>query len=80
MCGWIVVVGRQGQAVDEAGLVRAMQAMAHRGPDDSGIFRAGPVAMGFRRLAIIDLSRGGHQPMVSDDGWVALVFNGEIYN
>jgi asparagine synthase (glutamine-hydrolysing) len=80
MCGWIVLIGRQGQAADEAGLMRAMQSMLHRGPDDSGTFRAGPVAMGFRRLAIIDLGPGGHQPMLSEDGRLALMFNGEIYN
>jgi asparagine synthase (glutamine-hydrolysing) len=54
-------------------------AIAHRGPDDVGFFHDGPVALGFRRLAIIDLSAAGHQPM-SLDGRYTVVFNGEIYN
>jgi asparagine synthase (glutamine-hydrolysing) len=57
-----------------------MQALQHRGPDDAGEYCSGPVAMGFRRLSIIDLSPGGHQPMTTDDGHLTLVFNGEIYN
>ncbi len=53
--------------------------MRHRGPDDSGVFVAGPVGVGFRRLSIIDLA-GGHQPMTNEAGDVVLVMNGEIYN
>ena len=60
--------------------VRRMQSVArHRGPDDSGSYRQGPVALGFNRLSIIDLA-GGHQPMSNEDGSVWIVFNGEIYN
>ena len=63
-----------------APLVKAMaDAMAHRGPDDDGYYISGPVALGFRRLAIIDLS-GGHQPLSNEDGTVWIAFNGEIYN
>jgi asparagine synthase (glutamine-hydrolysing) len=51
----------------------------HRGPDDEGIFVEGPVALGMRRLSIIDLS-SGHQPIFSEDGTLLIVFNGEIYN
>src|SRR5689334_12826236 len=54
--------------------------LAHRGPDDSGVLIAGRTALGFRRLAILDLSPAGHQPMTSRDGTLSLVFNGEIYN
>jgi asparagine synthase (glutamine-hydrolysing) len=54
--------------------------LAHRGPDDEGIYLDGPVALGQRRLSILDLSPAGHQPMVSDDGRLVLTFNGEIYN
>ncbi len=57
-----------------------MQALEHRGPDDAGEYFSGSMAMGFRRLAIIDLSAGGHQPMTTEDGRHTLVFNGEIYN
>jgi asparagine synthase (glutamine-hydrolysing) len=54
--------------------------MAHRGPDDDGFYSDPDVALGFQRLAIIDLSPGGHQPMQSADGRFWMVFNGEIYN
>jgi asparagine synthase (glutamine-hydrolysing) len=54
--------------------------LAHRGPDDAGCLVDGPVALAHRRLAIIDLSPGGHQPMASRDERAWLVFNGEIYN
>lgn len=53
--------------------------LKHRGPDDEGFFMEGPVALGHRRLSIIDLD-GGHQPMFSVQGTQAIVFNGEIYN
>jgi asparagine synthase (glutamine-hydrolysing) len=51
----------------------------HRGPDDDGYYLSGPVGLGFRRLAIIDLNTG-HQPISNEDGTVWIVFNGEIYN
>jgi asparagine synthase (glutamine-hydrolysing) len=54
-------------------------ALAHRGPDDDGYFAAGPAALGFRRLSIIDLE-GGRQPIRNETGDVTLVCNGEIYN
>ena len=53
--------------------------LRHRGPDDQGLFLQGPVGLGSRRLSIIDLTTG-HQPIFSESGNVALVFNGEIYN
>jgi asparagine synthase (glutamine-hydrolysing) len=56
-----------------------MDAMRHRGPDDSGSFYDGEVALGFRRLSIIDPS-GGHQPLSTSCGRYTIVFNGEIYN
>ncbi|MDZ7938375.1 MAG: asparagine synthase (glutamine-hydrolyzing) [Rhodoferax sp.] len=65
-----------------ANLDGALSALAHRGPDDSGIF-ANPesgIWLGHRRLSILDPSSMAHQPMASDDGQVVLVFNGEIYN
>src|SRR5690349_1348479 len=72
------------RGVDEAGeLVRRMtSALTHRGPDDEGTWTdaAAGVALGHRRLSIIDLSVEGHQPMHSADGRYVLTFNGEIYN
>jgi asparagine synthase (glutamine-hydrolysing) len=56
-----------------------MGQMHHRGPDDEGIFVDDSVALGMRRLSIIDLG-GGHQPVFNEEGTVAVVFNGEIYN
>jgi asparagine synthase (glutamine-hydrolysing) len=53
--------------------------MAHRGPDDEGTYVQGPVALGMRRLSIVDLSTG-HQPLSNEDGTTWIVFNGEIYN
>jgi asparagine synthase (glutamine-hydrolysing) len=63
-----------------ASLLEAMCAtIAHRGPDDHGVYIEGPVALGFRRLSIVDLD-GGHQPMASDDRGIVITFNGEIFN
>jgi len=53
--------------------------LAHRGPDDEGYYVSGPLGLGFRRLSIIDLA-GGHQPMSDQQGYVWVIFNGEIYN
>ncbi len=53
--------------------------LVHRGPDDEGYYLEGPLALGFRRLSIIDLA-GGHQPMADADETIWVVFNGEIYN
>ncbi|MHB1543528.1 MAG: asparagine synthase (glutamine-hydrolyzing) [Gammaproteobacteria bacterium] len=58
----------------------ALDALRHRGPDGQGEYADGPIWLGHTRLAIIDLSPSGHQPMLSDDGQVVLVYNGEIYN
>ncbi|WP_264082499.1 asparagine synthase (glutamine-hydrolyzing) [Nostoc sp. CENA543] len=71
-------------SADEIGnIVENMcQSLIHRGPDDSGIWIDGEVgiAIGHRRLSIVDLSPEGHQPMISFDGRYVIVFNGEIYN
>ncbi|MFN7292246.1 MAG: asparagine synthase (glutamine-hydrolyzing) [Pirellula sp.] len=58
----------------------ALDSIAHRGPDDEGIFENPLVGLGHRRLSIIDLSPAGRQPMTSSDGRFVVVFNGEIYN
>jgi asparagine synthase (glutamine-hydrolysing) len=70
-----------GASYDEraALLDRMCRVIAHRGPDDQGVMVHGPVALGMRRLSIIDLA-GGRQPIRNEDGSVSVVFNGEIYN
>ena len=81
MCGIAGVVGAEGSEIRE--VVLAMNAaMAHRGPDDMGVWQKGAVCLGHRRLAIIDCSPAGHQPMTLETqaGTHALTFNGEIYN
>src|SRR5207245_11428691 len=80
MCG---IAGIIGEASRDPHVIRAMSnAVAHRGPDDDGAWadvEAG-VALGHRRLSIVDLSPAGHQPMHSANGRFVLTFNGEIYN
>jgi asparagine synthase (glutamine-hydrolysing) len=56
------------------------RSLRHRGPDDSGTWTDGRAGLAHTRLAIIDLSPAGHQPMASDDGRAHVSFNGEIYN
>lgn len=81
MCG-IIGVASQGPVTDRKWLDAGCAAMAHRGPDDSGSWwsAAGNVGLAQRRLAIIDLSPGGHQPMHREADRLSIVFNGEIYN
>src|SRR6266571_2168998 len=80
MCGLVVMLGLAGRRADEAILARMAQSIAHRGPNDSGLYLEHQVGFGFRRLSILDLSPTGHQPMGSEDGQLVIVFNGEIYN
>ena len=78
MCGFVGFTGM----IDarEAVLQRMMDRIVHRGPDMGGRYLDDGVALGFRRLSILDLSEAGAQPMSSEDGGVTVVFNGEIYN
>jgi len=81
MCGIFGYWDRSRRPLQD-GVLRAMaQSLVHRGPDDEGIWHpaARGVAIGNRRLSIIDIG-GGHQPFVSDDGQIAVVQNGEIFN
>ncbi|TAK01679.1 MAG: asparagine synthase (glutamine-hydrolyzing) [Chloroflexota bacterium] len=80
MCGIAGVFDVLSAPVDAAALQRMTDCVAHRGPDGAGTYRHGPVGLGHRRLAIIDLSDAAHEPMANEDGNVVLVFNGEIYN
>jgi asparagine synthase (glutamine-hydrolysing) len=59
---------------------RMTSRLAHRGPDGEGFWQSGPIALGHRRLAVIDLSALGRQPMSDVDGRCLIIFNGEIYN
>lgn len=79
MCGIVGVLNRE-ELVDRHVLERMTRQLKQRGPDDEGIWLDGRVGLGHRRLSIIDLSVAGHQPMFNEDGTVAVVFNGEIYN
>jgi asparagine synthase (glutamine-hydrolysing) len=81
MCGICGVAYRDPRRRPDADVLRKMAVtMRHRGPDDDGCEVFDQVGMAFRRLAIIDLSPAGHQPMTNEDGSVWIVFNGEIYN
>ena len=78
MCGIAGFINARAEA-DGAVLQGMLARIAHRGPDGQGVFVQGRAALGHRRLAIIDLD-GGPQPMFNEDGRLAVVFNGEIYN
>jgi len=76
MCGLVVMLGLAGRKADTAILTRMAQRLAHRGPDDSGLYVDQQVGLAFRRLSILDLSPTGHQPMASEDGQLVIGFNG----
>lgn len=82
MCGINGIVSRQGHAVLPERLRRMTASLHHRGPDDEGLWidAHGRVGLGHRRLAIIDVSHEGHQPMASVSDRYQIVYNGEIYN
>jgi asparagine synthase (glutamine-hydrolysing) len=79
VCGICGIVALDGGAVDPGPLDGMRDALAHRGPDGAGTLVDGPVALGMRRLSIIDLE-GGDQPIGNEDGTIQVVQNGEIYN
>lgn len=80
MCGIAGVLRWDEEPVREDRLQRMSDTIAHRGPDSMGIWREGRIGLAHRRLAIIDLSTLGAQPMTSLDGRYVITFNGEIYN
>jgi asparagine synthase (glutamine-hydrolysing) len=80
MCGINGILGIENPEKGKLFLSKMNAKMAHRGPDDEGIFADTNIAVGQRRLSIIDLSSAGHQPMWSNDKRYCIVYNGELYN
>ena len=80
MCGIAGLINLRREAISPVILQKMTDAIAHRGPDGEGHWIEGNVGIGHRRLAIIDLSPAGHQPMISADHRYVLSYNGEIYN
>jgi asparagine synthase (glutamine-hydrolysing) len=76
MCGIAGILGLP----DKTAVERMMAAMVRRGPDDSGYYEDPRIALGHRRLSVIDLSQAGHQPMSRAEGRLWIVYNGEVYN
>ena len=77
MCGFVGIINKDRQLVNEGTLREMASTIHHRGPDDEGMLLQGPLGFFHKRLSIIDLSTG-HQPMTVED--CTIVFNGEIYN
>jgi asparagine synthase (glutamine-hydrolysing) len=80
MCGIAGIFNLNGEPVSPVTLRKMTDAIAHRGPDGEGFYIDSFLGLGHRRLAIIDLSPAGHQPMMSSDGQYITSYNGEIYN
>lgn len=80
MCGIAGVFDRAGRPGDRAVVASMLEPLAHRGPDGEGVLGEGPLVLGHRRLAVIDLSEAARQPMESPGGRFIASFNGEIYN
>ncbi|MDQ3248288.1 MAG: asparagine synthase (glutamine-hydrolyzing) [Chloroflexota bacterium] len=80
MCGITGIFNLTGEPVAPVLLRKMTDAIAHRGPDGEGFYTDSFVGLGHRRLAIIDLSPGGHQPMMTSDGQYIIIYNGELYN
>jgi asparagine synthase (glutamine-hydrolysing) len=80
MCGIAGILQLDGAPAEESRVRCMAEVMSHRGPDASGFFSEGPVALGHLRLSIIDLSVAANQPFVDHTGRYRIIFNGEIYN
>lgn len=79
MCGIAGLFRSDGRCVNAADITAMITPMTHRGPDGEGVHAAGSIGLGMKRLAIIDVA-GGNQPIFNEDGSLAIVCNGEIYN
>jgi asparagine synthase (glutamine-hydrolysing) len=80
VCGIVGISRFDGRAVRAEEIAAMVSSIRHRGPDDEGLVVEDGLGLGMRRLAIVDLSPSGHQPLVNEDGSVLVVFNGELYN
>src|SRR3972149_10162395 len=80
MCGITGIFNLNGEPASPVILRKMSDAIAHRGPDGEGFYTDNFVGFGHRRLAIIDLSPTGHQPMMTADGQYVIIYNGEMYN
>ena len=80
MCGILGVINFDQRPVDGERLKKAARMMRHRGPDDEGSWTDGPVGLAHQRLAILDLSALGRQPMFNRNGSAGIIYNGECYN
>src|SRR5256886_17354614 len=81
MCGICGIVYRdRNYVVNEPEFLFMRDQLTHRGPDDAGQYFAPGIALGSRRLAILDLSQRGHMPMSTPDGRYRIIHNGEVYN
>ena len=80
MCGVAGLLNLDGRPAETGVLKRMTDAIAHRGPDGEGHYTDGSLGLGHRRLAIIDLSPAGRQPMATRDGRYVVSYNGELYN
>ena len=81
MCGFVGFTGGLYDIADKKSVINKMlQKIIHRGPDSDGVYCDNEVALGFRRLSIIDLSSNGNQPIFNEDKSICVLLNGEIYN
>ena len=81
MCGIAGIYNfRSGRPAAPSELRAMGVCLAHRGPDDEGYYEEGPLGLAHKRLTILDTSRRGRQPMFTEDGQLAITFNGEVYN
>jgi asparagine synthase (glutamine-hydrolysing) len=79
ICGIVQLGGEPRRVIDSDALLRMTDVMTHRGPDDRGVYEAPGIALGMRRLAIVDVE-GGHQPVTNERSDVCAIQNGELYN
>jgi asparagine synthase (glutamine-hydrolysing) len=80
MCGVVGAINGNSLHLSKQDILKMAERIAHRGPDSHGVWQKDGALLGHRRLAIVDLTSAGHQPMISHDGLLVISYNGEIYN